>query len=455
MARDYTYVALNAEGQKTTGVMTAENEQAVRSALFARGLAALTVTANRPESTSALSGLAELFGFGRESGPAKPVKSGAAPSPASASTPNSTADAKAASGATLRDKFDALLGVAPIDTKSLILFTKQFRTLFMAGIPLGDVFRILRDQTPEKRLCAAVEDIRALIVEGQSLTTAFRAHSKVFPPLYASMIEAGEQSGSMGVVLERLVKLLAHEEKIRQKTASAVRYPKMVAGAMVGAFVVLLNFVVPQFAAVYSQSGRELPWATQLAIGMHEVLAEWGVLVLAVLAVAFVLLRRWARSSAGRRTIDGLLLKLPVVGPVVQKSVIARFATIFSILLKSGVSILESMDILKSTVDNAFFAAEFEEVKVKIREGESIAKAIGEVRSMSPLAVSLCTIGEQASRLDSMLEELAEHYDDEVNVAVEKMTDSLGPMLILCLGVVILFFALAIFMPMWDMISFV
>ncbi len=452
MARDYTYVALNAEGQKTTGIMTAENEQAVRSALFARGLAALTVTANRPESASALSGLADLFGFGRGSAPAKPPKPGVPPSPAPA--PTSTGDAKAASG-TLVEKLEGLLGVTPVNTKSLILFTKQFRTLFMAGIPLGDVFRILRDQTPEKRLCAAVEDIRARIVEGQSLTTAFRAHPKVFPPLYASMIEAGEQSGSMGVVLERLVKLLAHEEKIRQKTASAVRYPKMVAGAMAGAFVVLLNFVVPQFAAVYSQSGRELPWATQLAIGMHHVLSEWGVLVLAVLAVAFVLLRRWARSSAGRRTIDGLLLKLPIVGPVVQKSVIARFAAIFSILLKSGVSILESMDILKSTVDNAFFAAEFEEVKVKIREGESIAKAIGEVRSMSPLAVSLCTIGEQASRLDTMLEELAEHYDDEVNVAVEKMTDSLGPMLILCLGVVILFFALAIFMPMWDMISFV
>ncbi len=449
MAKDYKYIALNAEGQKTTGVMTAENEQAVRSALFARELAALTVEVNRPESASVLSGLVELFGFDRKHAPEKNGNSGSHP------TAGTTSEAESATGTTLRDKLEALVGGAPVDTKPLILFTKQFRTLFMAGIPLGDIFRILRDQTPEKRLCAAVEDIRARIIEGQNLTTAFRAHSKVFPPIYASMIEAGEQSGSMEVVLDRLVMLLVHEEKIRQKTASAVRYPKMVAGAMVGAFVVLLNFVVPQFATVYSQSGRDLPWATQLAIGMHEVLAEWGLLVLAVLVPLFVLLRRWAHSPAGRRTLDGLLLKLPIVGPVVQKSVIARFAAIFSILLKSGISILESMDILKSTVDNAFFAAEFEEMKVKIREGESIAKAISEVRSMSPLAVSLCTIGEQASRLDSMLEELAEHYDDEVNIAVEKMTDSLGPILILCLGTVILFFALAIFMPMWDMISFV
>lgn len=443
MARDYQYVALNAEGQKFSGVMTAENEEAVRASLFARGFAALSIEAVRPES----------FGFFGLSD-SKQSRASRGASGHSTHTPSSS-NATTEKSTTLREKLAVLTNFGPIDTKSLILFTKQFRTLFMAGIPLGDVFRILRDQTFEKRLCAAVEDIRVRIVEGQSLTSAFRAHSDVFPPLYVSMIEAGEQSGSMGVVLERLVKLLAHEEKIRQKTASAVRYPKMVAAAMAGAFVVLLNFVVPQFAAVYSQSGRELPWVTQVAIGMHELLSEWGILVVGVLAAAFVVFRRWSRTQPGRHAIDGLLLKLPVVGPVVRKSVIARFAAIFSILLKSGISILDSMDILKSTVDNAFFAAEFEEMKVKIREGESISKAIGEVRSMSPLAVSLCTIGEQASRLDSMLEELADHYDDEVNVAVEKMTDSLGPLLIVCLGGVILFFALAIFMPMWDMISFV
>ena len=163
----------------------------------------------------------------------------------------------------------------------------------------------------------------------------------------------------------------------------------------------------------------------------------------------------WLKTDRGRFLKDKWTMRIPVVGPLVQKSVMARFAAIFSILQQSGVTIIEAMDVLTETVDNAFFAAQFEEVKERLRAGGGIADSIGAVEGFSPLAVQLLSVGERASHLEEMMDVLSRHYDEEVRLQVDKLTEYLGPALILCLGVVVLFFALAIFLPMWDMVKFV
>lgn len=434
MAQEYRYTAMDAEGKRVNGVISADNDAAFHAALYERGLVALNFQAASAAQASGGWSLGSLFGGSKKT--QEPVEPGK-------QTPKTT----------FSDWLGSITQTLPI--KQLILFTRQFQTLYASGISLNEVFSILHSQVTSKVLRTVIADIHERVSTGQSLTAAFRAHPKVFPPLYCAMIAAGEQSGAMDTVLERLIIVMQHEDDTKKKIASAVRYPKMVLFVMFGAFLVLLNFVVPQFASIYGKAGVELPLPTQMAILLNELLSDYGIIVLAVVAALIFLFKRWVKTPSGRYRYSSIALHTPVLGQVIQKSVIARFAAIFGILIRSGVSILDSIDILKSTVDNAFFESEFDQVRNDLRQGESIAQAFGKTKGFSPLAISLLTVGERSANMDNMMDELARHYDEEVTHAVDQMTDYLGPALILCLGVVVLFFALAIFMPMWDMVKLV
>lgn len=407
MSTEFHYTAINASGKRLTGRAKSESPERLREELFQKGLFLVR---------------AEALG--------KELRW------------NAWTDE-------FRRRFHA------VDVKTLILFTKQFKTLYLAGIPLGDVFGVLRDQTENVRLREVVSDIRRQVIEGESLAAAFGAHRDVFSPLYCAMLAAGERSGAMDAVLDRLVRVMAQDEARAVKIASAVRYPKIVCFVMAGAFVVLLNLVVPQFAAVFASSGVALPLPTQLALALHGFLTDYGLPLTVLVAAGVWGFLRWKKTPAGKLLWDRSILRLPIVGEVVAKATIARFAAVFSILLRSGVPVLDAIDILKRTVDNAAYASDFEEVRQRLREGAGIADAFSEVQNFGPLVMSLLTVGERAANTNRMMEELARHYNEEVELAVERMTEYLGPVLILALGVVVLFFALAIFMPMWDLVKLV
>lgn len=342
-----------------------------------------------------------------------------------------------------------------LSTTDLILFTQQFRTLYTAGIPLPETFRILCEQVDNKHFKKVVEDMQRRIIEGESLYQAFSSHRGVFSSLYCSMIAAGESSGSIPDVLERLIYLLDHDEKTRQKIESALRYPKMVILAMVLAFLVLLNFVIPQFSSLYAGAGIELPIPTQIAVALYNWCQDYWLINVAAAVAAVYSWKVFIRTEKGVLWRDTMALRIPVIGTVVQKAAIARFASIFAILQRSGISILSSMDIIRDTVDNAFFQSQFASIKSQIQAGGGIGSAVESVKGFTPLAVSLISVGERAGKLEEMLNNLAKHYDNEVEIAVEELTEWVGPMLIVCLGVVVLFFALAIFLPMWDLVKFV
>ena len=403
MARVFLYKAMDALGRRSDGDIEAVDENEARGKLLAAGLAVLSLT-----------------------------------------------EKKAAVSFNWRRYLEKRLPAA-----DLILFTKQFRTLYMAGITLDDIFDILARQTTNKSFRGVIDDMRRRVTEGESLQQAFSSHRNVFSPLYCAMIGAGEESGALPDVLERLTYIIEHEEITKQKIASATRYPKMVVGVMAGAFLILLNVVIPQFASLYSNSKIALPWPTQVAIELNHLCQNWWWVILAAVVIAVVAWRQFVRTEKGRLWRDTLFLKIPVIGTVQQKAAIARFASILSILQRSGLSILDSLSIVADTVDNAFFRQRMAAVKDKIHSGEGVAKALTEAGGFSPLALSLITVGENTGSLEEMLTELARHYDTEVNLAVEKLTEWIGPILIICLGVVVLFFALAIFMPMWDLVKFV
>lgn len=418
---EFRYKALDIRGIRSSGRIVADTEADARHALYERGLS--------PSEIKAVSGTAQVIP--EEQGkPVKPV----------------------IDRAYLVSRFARSRKVPTVE---LVLFTKQFRTLYSSGIPLTDIFKVLKDQTGNKILADVCGDIERRIHEGHSLKTAFLAHPKVFNSLYCSMIDAGERSGAISAVLDRLTYLLQHEEKLKNSINSAVRYPKIVLGFMAGAFLILLNFVIPKFASVFASAHLELPLPTRVAIAMNHFFMDYWYIALALVTAVVMGWRYAMKTEEGLLWRDRISLRIPLLGALVQKAILARFAAIFSILQQSGVTILESMDILKETVDNSFFKSQFEAVKGMIRGGNSITDSLRHVKGFSPLAISLLNVGERSSHIEAMMDELRRHYDEEVELDVEKFTEYLGPVLIACLGVVVLFFALAIFLPMWDMAKLV
>ena len=339
----------------------------------------------------------------------------------------------------------------PVTHKEIILFSKQFRTLFNAGVPITQLLGILQTQTENPTLKKATADILQQVNTGNTLYQAFIAHSDIFPPLYCAMIRAGEFSGSMGDVLDRLTYLLEHENKIRSDITSALRYPKIVLGTLVCAFVFLLNWVVPSFAKLFASTKMELPLPTRMALAMNQVMSEYWYILLFLVVCGAVGWHLWSKTAQGKYLIARLVLATPIIGKVMQKAIMARFAAIFAILQRSGVGILDSIDILSETINNAALAREFGEIKEKLRSGQGISEPLGSARYFTPLTINMIAIGENAGNLERMLDDLASHYDEEVEFAVGQMTEAIGPVLIVVLAGVVGFFALAIFMPMWDM----
>ncbi|HSO20378.1 MAG TPA: type II secretion system F family protein [Desulfosarcina sp.] len=336
-------------------------------------------------------------------------------------------------------------------TADLILFTKQFSTLFRSGVPMMTILDLLAAQSENARLAKVILSMRQAIKEGARLYEAFRQHPGIFSPLYCAMIHAGEVSGSLPKVMERLKYILEHEQKVRSDIRSAMFYPAFVMALLVLAFFVLLGFVLPKFVTILSRSGVALPMPTQIAMGLYGFLTAHGAVLLAGILAAAVAITVYLRTDQGRFTRDYLLIKVPVIGPVVIKSAMSRFSSIFSILQSSGIAILESMTILSETIGNAAISKEFDRIREMLEEGRGIAAPLKSARYFTPMVVNMVAVGEESGNLEEMMEEVAEHYDEELAYAIKKMTNAVGPILIIALAVMVGFFAVAIFLPIADL----
>lgn len=335
--------------------------------------------------------------------------------------------------------------------QELVLFTKQLRTMLAAGLSMLEILKVLEEQSENPRLRRICTDMSDAVKKGASISEALSAHKDTFSDLYISMIRAGEAAGALPQVLERLIYIIAHEHKVKSDIKSALQYPVTVLVALVGAFFFLLTFVVPTFARLFAQAKIELPWPTRAAMALNAAIHDYWYVTFGVLAVGGVALWLWLRTEGGRLARDAFLLHIPVVGMLLRKAAMSRFASIFSILQASGVPVLSSVDILVGTIGNAAIAREFSRVQDQIRTGLGLAAPISRARYFTPMVVTMVAVGEESGNLDEMLSAISEHYDAEVAYAVKQLSESLGPILIVGLSVVVGFFALAIFMPMWDM----
>ena len=350
---------------------------------------------------------------------------------------------------------ETIFGAGTVRVTELIMFTKQFHSMMVAGIPMLRILSILTDQTESRSLQNAISLIIQDISHGSSLSDAFDKHPKIFPRLYCDMIRAGEISGNVPIVLDRLIYIIEHEAKVKADIKSAFRYPLIVLIALGLAFIILLTFVIPQFAFSFSHAGITLPWPTKFAMLLYTFLSHYWYLIVAVTVTIIFVMTFYFRTSNGKFVRDSFLLEMPLVGPVYQKAALSRFASIFAILQSSGVPIMQSLTILSATMGNEALTRSFDHIRERIKEGAGISTPLKSAKYFTPMVIDMIAVGEESGNIDEMLRAVAKHYDDEVEYAIKGLSDAIGPILIVGLAVVVGFFALSIFLPMWDLTQIV
>ena len=346
---------------------------------------------------------------------------------------------------------DMLEAFSPVKAPELILFTKQFNTLIRAGVPMLSLLKVLEEQTEHPKLRKILGIIHQDIKEGSSLFDAFNRHQKVFSPLYCNMLKAGEASGALNDVLDRLTYIIEHEHKVKSDIKSALMYPIIVVCFLTIAFFVLLTGVIPRFVSIFKSSGLTLPLPTKICMFMYQFIIYYWYVGLGILVVGGIGLYYYLKTEKGKLLFYTIMMKVPIIGPLFIKSAISRFASIFAILQSSGVDILQTMDILTDTIGNAAISHELNGIRDRLASGHGIAGPLSSAKYFTPMLINMVAIGEESGNLEDLLQDVATHYDTEVEYAMKKMSEAIGPILTVGLAAVVGFFALAIFLPMWDL----
>jgi len=340
-----------------------------------------------------------------------------------------------------------------IKAEDLIVFSRQLATLVTAGISFLRSLDTLAEQTKNKKLRKTIEDIRADIEKGSSFSDALARFPKIFSPLYVSMIKVGEEGGVLDDILERLASLLEHEAATKARIKAATRYPLIVIVSITIAFFVLTTFVVPKFAAIYQSAKVILPLPTRILIFINKAIRTYWPLLIAAAAGIVFMIRGYIRTPSGRWNWDKMKLRIPIIGDVVEKSVMSRFARIFSTLYRSGIPMLHSLDIVAGTLGNVIISRAVEVIKESVREGKGLAQPMAGTLVFPPMVTQMVAVGEETGALDDMLTKVSNYYDLEVEYAIKNLATTLEPVLLFLLAGVILFLALGIFLPIWDMMS--
>jgi len=340
------------------------------------------------------------------------------------------------------------------NARDITIFSRQFATVINAGLPVVQSLSILQRQAEKQGLKDALRRVREDVETGLNLSDALAKHPRLFNKLYIYLVRAGEVSGNLDGILERIATYMEKQAALRGKIRTALTYPTVVLVIALAVTWFLLTGIVPQFAQILDQLGGELPVITRALIAISDFLRfQWWLLALIIVAavVGLVLFRR---TPNGRRVIDRFLLRTPVIGTLVQKTAIASFSNTFGLLLRSGVNIIESIDITKGTAGNAIVEDILTETKEAVQRGEQISTTLQKYpRVFPPMVSSMVAIGEETGAVDSMLQKVADFYEREVDEAVESLTAALEPALIVFLGVIVGFIVAGMFLPMFSIIG--
>jgi type IV pilus assembly protein PilC len=345
------------------------------------------------------------------------------------------------------------LGSGKINAKRLAIFTRQFSVMIDAGLPLVQCLEILGSQQDYKPFQKIIFAVRQDVEAGQSLAEALRKHNRAFDDLYVNMVAAGEAGGILDTILRRLSTYIEKAVKLTGQVKTAMIYPISVIGIAAIVVAIILWKVIPTFAALFAALGAQLPLPTRMVIAASNFLANYIVFIVPLTMAAMYALRRYYATYKGRRVIDGIILKLPVLGDIMQKIAVARFCQTLATLISSGVPILDGLEITAKTAGNAVIEDAIMAVRKAVEAGRTIADPLSESKVFPPMVIQMIGVGEQTGALDAMLNKIAQFYEEEVDNAVNGLMKLMEPIMISILGVVIGTIVVAMYMPMFDLLS--
>jgi type IV pilus assembly protein PilC len=343
--------------------------------------------------------------------------------------------------------------IGRISTKQLCTFTRQLSTLQDAGLPILRSLKILHGQCKPGVLKNSLEDVVEDIESGATLSDAFAKHPKAFDKLYCNMIKAGEAGGALESILQRLADFKEKSQSLKRRIKSAMVYPIVVITVACAIVGFILYFIIPKFEAIFKDFGVDLPSMTKFLITASHFVIDYFYVCILMPVFFWIFLKLVYRNKTGAYICDRILLMIPVMGAIVEKSTVARTTRTLGTLVQSGVPILESLNIVRDTAGNMVFERAFTRIYDSIREGETIAQPLREARIVDDIVVNMIDVGEETGDLDTMLNKIADNYDEEVETLVESLVSLLEPIMIVVLGGIIGFIVIALFLPLISLIS--
>lgn len=333
----------------------------------------------------------------------------------------------------------------------LILFSRQMFTLMKAGVPMIKSINGLIQSTRNYKLVEALKDMLDNLESGRDLSNSLARHASIFSPLYISMVKVGEETGRLEESFYRISEYLGREKETRERIKAALRYPSFVIVAIAIAIAVINIWVIPAFAELFAKADVELPWQTRFLMATSDFFVQWWPLLLVGLIVSFIAAKVYIQTENGRYQWDYYKLRIPLAGDIIFRATLARFARSFSMGLKSGVPLIQSMVVVSRSVGNEYVSDKILGMRSGIERGESLTRTASSTKMFTPLVIQMLSVGEETGKVDDMMEEVAEYYDREVDYDIKNLSASIEPILIVAIGIMVLILALGVFLPMWDL----
>lgn len=340
-----------------------------------------------------------------------------------------------------------------VKIKDIAVFCRQFYTMLNSGVTIVNCLEVLRCQTENKKLKKTLGQVYESVQKGMTLSEALKRHKDVFPELLINMVEAGEVSGNLDTILNRMAIHYEKENKISNKIKSAMMYPLVLSIVATVVVVFLLTVVMPTFISMFQQSGTTLPTPTLVLLGISDIIKNYWYIIIAIITGLVYLFKKYYETERGRAYIDKLKFRIPILNGVITKIITSRFTRTLSTLLASGVSLIKALDIVSKIVGNKVIEEGINKVKDEVRRGMDLASPIDKLGVFPPMVVSMIKIGEESGSLDEILDKTANFYDDEVEASLQKMTSLIEPIMIIIMALIVGFIVISMVLPMFDMIN--
>ncbi|EGT4144414.1 type II secretion system F family protein [Clostridium perfringens] len=394
---NFKYKAINSEGQRIEGSQSADSESQVREMLLSNQYYPLSIEKENSKGKSSLS-------FNRK-----------------------------------------------VKLKDIAVFCRQFYVMLDSGLSIGKALNILIEQGEKPKLREALIGVNGDLKRGETLASSMRKRKDVFPNLLTSMIDAGERSGNLDIILKRMAEYYEKETKIRGKIKSAMIYPIVLGVVAIIAITFILTFVMPTFVQMFEENNVDLPTSTKMVLGTSKMLGKYGIIIFLILVTSIILLGKYLKSEEGQYKLSVINLKIPVIKKLTQKIIVSRFTRTMGIVSSSGMSLVTSLEIVASVVGNKIAEKELLKVKEKVLKGEGLGDSIMNIKIFPPMLASMVKVGEEAGSLDSILDKTADFYDDELEREIQTATALIEPAMIVLMGVIIGFLLISILTPMFKM----